>query len=197
MLRKKTAKELLADSFRELAERTGVHRITVKAIADNCGYSLATFYRCFRDKHDLIAWDYARQVSEIVAPVGTGSVPWRQTLLEGARYYESNREYLSNLFLNTAGLDAFLFRMTETNYTCLKACLQQIAGTDTLDTRTDMCLRLYCHGTVALACEWVLGRYLVTAEELAEIFERSLPEPLRPYLLNEQEGRKPICKAWS
>ena len=69
MLRKKTAKELLADSFRELAERTGVHRITVKAIADNCGYSLATFYRCFRDKHDLITWDYARQVNEIVAPV--------------------------------------------------------------------------------------------------------------------------------
>ena len=44
---------------------------------------------------------------------------------------------------------------------------------------------------------FMLGRYPVTAEELAEIFERSLPEPLGSYLLNEQEGRTPICKAWS
>ena len=51
-MKRKTAKEILAESFRELAEE----------IADNCEYSPATFYRHFRDKYDLIAWDYAGRI---------------------------------------------------------------------------------------------------------------------------------------
>lgn len=34
-MKRKTAREILADSFRELAEQMNVDRITVKAIADN------------------------------------------------------------------------------------------------------------------------------------------------------------------
>jgi ComF family protein len=55
-VKRKTAREILADSLRELAAQMSVDRITVKAIAENCGYSQATFYRQFRDKYDLIAW---------------------------------------------------------------------------------------------------------------------------------------------
>ena len=36
--------------------------------------------------------------------------------------------------------------------------------------------------TVALTCDWILGRYSVTPEELAEVYEKSLPEPLKEYL---------------
>ena len=49
-MKRKTAKELLAESFRELAEQKSVDKITVREIAENCGYSPATFYRQFRDK---------------------------------------------------------------------------------------------------------------------------------------------------
>jgi len=61
-VKRKTAKELLAESFRELAQDRDIDKITVQNIAKNCGYSIATFYRQFRDKYDLIAWDYARDV---------------------------------------------------------------------------------------------------------------------------------------
>ena len=53
-MKRKTAKEILADSFRELAEQKTVDKITVKDITENCGYSTATFYRQFKDKYDLI-----------------------------------------------------------------------------------------------------------------------------------------------
>ena len=43
--------------------------------------------------------------------------------------------------------------------------------------------RTYCFGMVCLTCEWILGKYEATAEELAEILENSLPLPLRNYLL--------------
>ena len=57
-MKRKTAKEILSDSFRELAQVKPVDRITVKDITDNCGYSPATFYRQFKDKYDLIAWEF-------------------------------------------------------------------------------------------------------------------------------------------
>ncbi|MBQ4417411.1 MAG: TetR family transcriptional regulator, partial [Butyrivibrio sp.] len=37
-----------------------IDRITIRQITDNCDYSPATFYRHFKDKYDLIAWDYAQ-----------------------------------------------------------------------------------------------------------------------------------------
>ncbi len=54
-MRRKTAKELLAESFFELSKSKNVDKITVQDIVENCGYSPATFYRNFKDKYDLIA----------------------------------------------------------------------------------------------------------------------------------------------
>ncbi len=47
-MRRKTAKEILAESFREIAEKKPINKITVRDITDNCGYSSATFYRLYR-----------------------------------------------------------------------------------------------------------------------------------------------------
>ena len=57
-MKRKTSKEILAESFREVAEKKNIDKITVKDITDNCGYSPATFYRQSADKYALIAWDY-------------------------------------------------------------------------------------------------------------------------------------------
>ena len=65
-MKRKTTKEILAESFRELAENRPVNKITIQEIVDNCGFSPATFYRHFRDKYDLIAWDYVHRTTEIM-----------------------------------------------------------------------------------------------------------------------------------
>ena len=65
-MRRKTAGEILAESFRELAETK----------------KIATFYRHFRDKYDLIAWDYAGRMDQIVSRIGNEDYIWRQALLD-------------------------------------------------------------------------------------------------------------------
>ena len=84
-MKRKTSKEILAESFRELARAKSIDRITIADITENCGYSPATFYRQFRDKYDLIAWDYTRGVAEIMDRIGTDGFSWEQTLLAGHR----------------------------------------------------------------------------------------------------------------
>lgn len=85
-MRRKTSKEILAESFRELADIKPIDKITIKDIVDNCGYSPATFYRQFKDKYDLIAWDYAKEIGRIMGDIG-GEEQWKKSLEDGARYY--------------------------------------------------------------------------------------------------------------
>lgn len=70
MMKRKRANEILAESFREVAEHRPIDKITIQEIVDNCGYSPATFYRQFRDKYDLIAWDYVHRTTTIIDKVG-------------------------------------------------------------------------------------------------------------------------------
>lgn len=34
-----------------------------------------------------------------------------------------------------------------------------------------------------LACEWILGEINTTLQEIAEVYENSIPDPLKKYLL--------------
>ncbi|MBQ8933161.1 MAG: TetR/AcrR family transcriptional regulator C-terminal domain-containing protein [Lachnospiraceae bacterium] len=181
-MKRKNAKEILAESFQELAAGRSIDKITVKEITDNCGYSVATFYRQFQDKYDLIAWDYTRRIAEIVSRIGGSSKEWKETLLECARHYREEKEYLANLLLHTEGYDSFLRYMTEINCSELEKCVRRMSGREELEKTIQMYIRLYCMGTVCLSCEWILGKYDASAEEMAEIYERSLPEPLKPLL---------------
>ena len=79
-MKRKTAKEKLTESFREVAEHKNIDKITVKDVTENCGYSPATFYRQFRDKYDLIAWDYTRELKAILSGANGSGTDWRSVL---------------------------------------------------------------------------------------------------------------------
>lgn len=181
-MKRKTAKEILAESFREIAETKSIDKITVKDITDNSGYSTATFYRQFRDKYDLIAWAYSRDLEKILDRIAFDETSWRQTLLDAAAYYQAHREYLANLLLNTNGYDSFIRNMTEINTNSLTKKILQSCKADTLQEDVRMLIELYTSGSVYLTCEWILGQYEAEPKELARIYELSLPEPLKQYL---------------
>ena len=179
---RKTTKEIMADSFRELAATKAIDKITIKDITDNCGYSSATFYRQFRDKFDLIAWAYSRDLERIMEQVGIDETTWRQTLIDAASYYSEHKDYLANLLLHTSGYDSFLRNMAEINNESLKRAVSKSAGSSAPDEKMEMLIRLYVFGTVQLTCEWIVGRYRASPQLLAEVYELALPEPLRQYL---------------
>ncbi len=185
-MKRKTSKEILADSFRELSEKMPIDKITVREIAENCGYSAATFYRQFKDKYDLIAWDYARDFEKILEPLSRSRAMWRRTVIDGAVYYNDHRAYIANLLLHTSGYDSFLLYMSEMHIEKMSRLIRKCANVRTLDKQTEMYIRLYCLGTVCFTCEWILGKHELTPGEVAKIYENSVPEPLRKYLAEEE-----------
>lgn len=182
-MRRKSAKEILAESFREIAENKSVDKITIQDIIENCGYSKTTFYRAFKDKYDLMAWDYIKDHKQIMDQTKKDGYEWKRTLIEGALLFSEQREYLKNLLTHTNGLDSFSRNMKLIHFDSLRKCVLNASGMKELDVKTEMYVRTYCQGTVDLICDWIMGVYYVSPEELAEVFEKCLPEPLHKYLL--------------
>ena len=181
-MKRKTSKEILAESFREVAERKNIDKITVKDITENCRYSPATFYRQFRDKYDLIAWDYTRELKNILSKMDGSKAEWQNALLSVSHFFHDRKHYLANLFLHTSGLESFMGYMQEVHFHRLKDIVEKASGSSSVDALTEMYIRLYVLGAVQFTCEWILGKFEATAEELAMVFVQAFPAPLQKYL---------------
>ncbi len=181
-MKRKTTKEILTESFREIAEIKPINKITVRDITDNCGYSPATFYRHFKDKYELIACDYVTRIEEITAKVGTDGYKWSDTLYDGMRYFEENKSYIRNLLLNTSGIDAFSRNLAETNTSKFTGYIMKTSGMNEIPPDLAIYIRIYVYGTVQMLCQWLTGELRCTSGHLAELFENELPEPLRKYM---------------
>lgn len=179
-IKRKTSKEILVDSFRELADQKQIDKITIKEITDNCGYSPATFYRQFKDKYDLIAWDYVCRLDDLKSIFDGSEQSWKLLMNELALFFQKERIYMSNLFLHTSGLDAFILYMQERKYEAIiEAIIQKCKKKS---KKIDMLVRTYVFGTVQFTCEWILGRINADVNTVAEVYVESLPESIR-YLL--------------
>ncbi|OPZ20320.1 MAG: HTH-type dhaKLM operon transcriptional activator DhaS [Firmicutes bacterium ADurb.BinA205] len=114
-MKRKTTKEILAESFQELASEKRIDKITITEITSNCGMSQPTFYNHFKDKYDLIVWIYIHESGEIMSKIGVDGYSWRDTLLDGARYFAANREYIINALRHTSGHDSFMLYVQKVN----------------------------------------------------------------------------------
>ena len=107
MIRKST-KDILAESFLELAKTKRIDKITITEITSNCGMSQPTFYNHFKDKYDMMVWLHVRSSSEIMSKVGKDGYAWRDTLIDGAKAYYENRDFVLNALKHTSGQDSFM-----------------------------------------------------------------------------------------
>ena len=184
-MKRKTTKEILAESFRELAQNHPVDKITIQEIVDNCDYSPATFYRHFKDKYDLIAWDYVYRTTEIMDKIGKDEYEWKDTLWDAMAFYLKNKEYIQNLINNTGGHDAFVRYMSEANIDHLAKYILKKTGQKQLNDDIAIHVRIYCCGMAQTVCEWLLDNIKCAPDHLADLLEQALPVPLREILYSK------------
>ncbi len=181
-MKKPTTKELLADSFLELAEKIPINKITIANIADNCGVTQPTFYRYFKDKYDMIAWIYVREAGKNVGKIGTDGYVWKDTLLDGMRFYDENRKFMVNALKHTSGRDSFLLQMAEMNIQFIENEITKKLGTSECPPDLSVIAKMFCYGTNQFLYDWLTGKTDLSYEQTADLMERSIPEVLRPYL---------------
>lgn len=60
---------LLAESFKELAKKQPIEKITIKEITDKAGVIRPTFYNHFQDKYELLEWIITQELLKPVEPL--------------------------------------------------------------------------------------------------------------------------------
>ncbi|MQN01252.1 MAG: TetR family transcriptional regulator [Lachnospiraceae bacterium] len=60
---------LLAQSFKELASKRPIEKITIREITDKAGVIRPTFYNHFQDKYELLEWIVKRELIEPTEPL--------------------------------------------------------------------------------------------------------------------------------
>lgn len=181
-LKRKTTKELLVDSFMELAAVKAINRISIVDIVENCGVTKPTFYRYFKDKYDLIAWIYAQEAQKNVDRIGIDGYLWQDTILDGLRYYEKNREYMVNALKHTSGRDAFINQINEADIGFITAVIKKKLNTDRIPDDMSAMVKIYCYGTGQYLCDWLLSSRPASCETVAAVMGACIPETLKPYL---------------
>lgn len=61
--------KLLAESFKKLACKTPIDKITIKEITDKAGVIRPTFYNHFQDKYELLEWIIRTEILDPVIPL--------------------------------------------------------------------------------------------------------------------------------
>ena len=181
-MKRKTTKEILAESFQELASEKRIDKITITEITSNCGMSQPTFYNHFKDKYDLIVWIYSHESGEMMAKIGVDGYSWRDTLLDGARYFAANREYIINALRHTSRHDSFMLYVQKVNSELMLTEVRKKLMTEYISDEIYGMIKVYVYGTVHHMLDWLMGDMVLPPEEVAEIWEHSLSEPLKQYL---------------
>lgn len=90
---------LLAESFKELAKKHPIEKITIKEITDLAGVIRPTFYNHFQDKYELLEWIITTDLLDPIEPLIQNGM-----ISEGLVLLFTNIEKTVNLFArNKAG----------------------------------------------------------------------------------------------
>lgn len=181
-MKRKTTKDILAESFLELAETKRIDKIRVSDITGNCGMSAPTFYNHFKDKYDLMVWIYVRDVKPVISQIGDSNFNWTDTLHEAAQYYWKNKEFVVNALKHTSGHDSILFLVQRINTEQMVSAVRKRLLTERLSDEIMGLIKVYVYGTVNIMLEWLLGQNDYTVGQIVDIWDKSLPELLRQYI---------------
>lgn len=183
MIARKSTKELLAESLKDLSKFKNVDKITIKELTKNCGLTPPTFYNHFRDKYELMAWIYNQKVEASIKNFGRGDsfesviCRWMEIVLEDENFY-------TNLLKNAVGQNSFRYATNDHAINLLSNWIKARHKLDDLPPEIYFCLRFYMRALSELVNDWCLGKWNCSPREMAKFFVEAMPEPLKPLLLH-------------
>lgn len=163
--------KLLAESFKELAVRQPIEKITIKEITDKAGVIRPTFYNHFQDKYELLEWIVAIELLEPIEPlIRNGMVNEALVLLftnierEKEFYTKASRLEGQNSFGSIA-------------QSCVKKVLVQIIENSAAGKQQkfvwltpERIAEYYAQSMCYVVISWIQSGMSISARELAEIY---------------------------
>ena len=182
-MKKRTSKQIFAETFLELSRELPVDKITVKKIVEESGLSLKTFYNHFPDKYSLMLYIEQMESGRLHTKLSEGDLTFHEYLRTGTEYYRKIKHFLSNAFENTQGADSYTRIHTE------EACRSILDFIQTKNNLTEIpadivfAERFYANGLASSFFDYNFGDSKLTEDKFICYCVECIPEKLRPFLL--------------
>ena len=182
MIVRQTTKELLAASLKDLAQFKPVDKITVKELAKNCGLTAPTFYNNFRDKYELMAWIYNREVEASLENFGRGD-SFEDVVCKWMEIVVADKNFYLNLLKNAVGQNSFRYATNDHAINLIAERIKTRHNLSELPPNIFFCLKFFMRGVSELVNDWALGKCDCSPREMAKFFIEAMPAPLKALLL--------------
>lgn len=165
----------LAYAMNQCMKKASVENITIKEICFAAHCSRQTFYRCFKDKYDLINWYFDRILRISFDRMGQGRTI-RDGLLKKFQYIQEEHLFFYAAFSMDSqnNLRQHDFEMIYAFYIDLITKKKNYP----LDAKMMDILEIYCFGSVYRTVKWVLHGTKESPEELVDILIQAMPKDL-------------------
>lgn len=166
-------------AFNQLLNEMEFHRINVRTITQKADISRATFYRHFKDKYDVMNYNYTCILNDSLTRMTYASMKqlFEQLLLTG----KENGSTLLPLFA-TDGPNSFHAYIARYSYITAANIYERRTLDDSLpvyrrlNERNKIQLQVFCHGAAWFFESWIKGNMACSAREAAQILYEILPE---------------------
>ena len=163
---------LLAESFKELAKKHPIEKITIKEITDLAGVIRPTFYNHFQDKYELLEWIITTDLLDPIEPlIQNGMISEGLVLL--FTNIEKDSEFYSRA-IKLEGQNSF----GEIAQSCVeKILLKVIDGVHTGKKQKYSWLtpkriaEYYAQSMCYVVITWIQSGMTISPKELAEIYD--------------------------
>ncbi len=174
---------LLADSFKELAKKQPIDKITIKEITDKAGVIRPTFYNHFQDKYELLEWIITTDLLEPVEPlIQNGMV--QEALVFLFTNIEKEKEFYTKA-CRLEGQNSFESIARQ----CVEKLLLSVVRKHSDGKRTkyvwltpERIAEYYAQSMCYVVISWLKGGMAISAREMGEVYnyiiKRSMTEVL-------------------
>lgn len=163
-------------AFNNLIEKNDFDKITVQMILDEAHIGRATFYRYFRDKYDVMNYNYVRFLEEyiVAGKIKTFEDFFLIMTSDGTEFFRNKVK-----IFNSTGVNSFENFMYEASFNMVKLVFLR-RGKLKLTPTENIQYRFLCHGIPHLYEDWIKGKYPgLTPEEAAKAIYDLLPAELQ------------------
>lgn len=164
--------QMLAESFKDLALRMPIDKITIKQITDGAGVIRPTFYNHFQDKYELLEWIIRTEVLDPVIPLmRSGNL--KDSMVQIFHNMHQNKKFYKKVTClegqNSCESIAKKFIME-----ILFSFINEKVGEKKLAKRgltVSMVAEYYAQSMAFVVIQWTKLDMSLTPEQMADIFE--------------------------
>lgn len=170
-------KMAIVEAFNALIADIDFEDITIQAIIEEAEVSKTTFYRYFKDKYDVMNYNYKHILDDAVRLSTVQN--YRDLFLRLYQLGETKLRAIRGAFRST-GVNSFERYIYEYSRSVVEEVTQLNRGRG-LTQEEDLQLDVFCYGISYMYKKWITGHYDIAPSDAADRLYEIMPPTLKGY----------------